>query len=76
MTILQTTDRTGPAPACDCPTSRTPGTVVDRIDTHHRPSCPVRRDLGLGAADTMSTTRWTTGTLDQRLDAAFGPVTR
>ena len=63
-------------PTCGCPTSNHPGSLVDRIDTHHRPSCPAWRALGLHAGDSLTTCRYAAGTLDRRLDDAFGPVTR
>jgi len=61
---------------CGCPTTLTPGTILDRIGTRHRPSCPDARTLGLGAGQTLTTVQYAAGTLDALLDDAFGPVTR
>lgn len=66
-TLPERYDNRTEQPACDCPTHRTPGTRYDAITTVHVPSCQLYRPGD-------STTRtYVAGTLDQRLDAAFGP---
>lgn len=68
-------DTTSDQPACDCPTITKPGTIQDRITTIHRPSCPFTTSLHLGTRARVEAIHYAPGTLNRRLDDAFGPVT-
>lgn len=74
MTIIARPPDSPPALRCDCPTSTTRGSLIDRVDTMHRPSCRTREGLGLGAGASLTSSRYETGTLDALLDEQFGPA--